>query len=131
MTDINPRIADLAHQVAVWRQAIAASEESIKDMRAEHDKAEGALFDALENTGARSVKTDDGTFSLNDLAWAKVEDPAVAREWAEHNRPELITLNHQKLAVIVREALKGEEGAVMPPGVTYTTSRKINWRKSA
>ena len=73
---------------------------------------------------------DLGTFSLNDLAWARVEDPAAAKEWADQYHPELLTLNHTRLSTIVREALKGESGAVIPPGVTYTVSRKINWRKS-
>ena len=118
--------AELASQLSIWRRAIDAAEAQTKEMR-----VEAALFDLLENQGVRSVKTDDGTFSLNDLAWARVEDPAAAREWAEHNRPDLITLTQQKLSVIVREALRGEDGATMPPGVTYTASRKINWRKNS
>jgi hypothetical protein len=90
---------------------------------------EQALFDAIENAGLRSVKVAGlGTFSLYDLAWAKIADRNVAMKWAEDNCPEVITLNHQQLSVMVRAALK-EEGP-MPEGVEFTTSRKISWRKA-
>lgn len=90
---------------------------------------EGDLFDAIENAGLRSVKVANlGTFSLYDLAWAKIEDKDKALQWAEDNCPEVITLNHQQLAVMVRAALK-EEGP-MPDGVGFTTSRKISWKKA-
>jgi len=101
-----------------------------KELEAEVRVAEALLFDALEDDGLRSVKTDDlGTFSMNDLAWAKIEDREKALAWADQNRPEMLTLNHMQLSMVVREALKGE--GEIPPGVDFTTSRKINWRKAA
>lgn len=109
----------------IVREAASARE---KELRAIEDRAEADLFDAMERVNLRSATHDElGMFILSDLAWAKVTDEAKAREWAEHEAPELLLLNRQRLAVVVREALKGERD--MPPGVDWTTSRGVNWRR--
>lgn len=120
-------IKDLIEAYAAARTVRTEAAARLKHLQAVEDQAAGALFDALEGQGLKSVKHENlGTFSLNDLAWASISDAEKAREWALTVRPDLITLNQQRLAVIVREALA--EGAELPPGVDFRTSRKINWR---
>lgn len=117
----------LVEAYAAARNAKAQAAEHVKRLQAVEDRATADLFDAMERVNLRSLKHDTlGTFSLNDLAWPKVEDEAAARAWAETEFPEAITVNRQRLAVIVREALRGERE--FPPGVDYSLSRKINWR---
>lgn len=125
----NARIQRLADAYASMKREAEAAEERAKSLKAEAAAIEAQLFDALEDANLRSVKIDGlGSFRLNDLAWAKIEDRAAALEWADQNRPELLTLNHMQLSMVVREAIK-EDGEI-PPGVTFTTSRKIGWRKA-
>jgi glutathione S-transferase len=99
----------------------------VKRLQENEDRATEALFDALERTGLRSVKHELGTFSLNDLAWPSITDAEAARKWAQAEMPELITLNNARLAVVVRDYLKGERDN-LPAGVDFRTSRKIGWR---
>ena len=87
------------------------------------------LFDEMERLNLRSVRHARGLFSLNDLAWASVVDEALVRAWAENEMPEILLPNASRLAVVVRQALKGERDS-MPPGVEPRFSRKINWRRS-
>lgn len=122
--------AALANLLADARVALDEANDRAKEAQAAYDKVQEELFAALEDAGLQQIRTDRGLFRLNDLAWAAVKDEEQARLWAEQNAPELITLNRQRLSVIVRNVLKGEEGAVMPPGVDFTTSRKITWRRS-
>lgn len=122
-----PHIRELIEAYALARRVRDEAAARLKHFQEVEDKAAGALFDAIEAQGLRSVKHGAlGTFSLNDLAWAAITDPEKAREWALVANPELITLNASRLAVIVREALR--EGEPLPPGVDFRTSRKINWR---
>jgi len=121
-------IEDLADRYARERTALDTLKEAVKMQEANTDKAAGALFDAIEAAGLRAVKVEGmGTFSLYDMAWAKIVDREKALAWAEANMPEVITLNHQQLSVVVRDALKGE--VTMPDGVDFSSSRKISWRK--
>lgn len=91
--------------------------------------AEARLFDAIEAQGLRSVKSEEfGLFILSDLAWAAVTDVAVAREWIDQEMPEILSPNATKLALIVREAIRGERS--MPPGIEAKYTRRINWRRS-
>lgn len=98
------------------------------------DAATADLFDALEQLGLRSIRTARlGIFSLNDLADAKVEDPAAFVEWAKREAPEILHPNYQRLSKLVRDALKGDyefpgTESELPPGVTYRTRRGITWR---
>lgn len=130
----------LADQLADARNELDAAEDAAKLARAKYEAIEAAMFDAMENSGLLSIRTERGLFRLNDLAWARIEDPDKARVWAEHEMPELLTLNNSRLSKLVRDALKGDvtvaNGAVdpgtnvmLPDGVTYTTSRKITWRR--
>jgi hypothetical protein len=124
-------ITELAELLAIKRTAREMADEESKRIRKEEEAVERDLFDALERVNLRSVKHKTlGTFSLNDLAWAKIEDRQRAIEWAEHVNPDLLTLNNQSLSKYVRDILRGEvEGATEPPpGVSYTVSRKITWR---
>lgn len=123
---------DLAHRLAGARVALDEAKEATAAAQAVYDDLERQLFEGLENAGVRSIVTELGRFTLNDLAWATVEDAAAARDWAAHVAPELLVLNHQSLSKIVRDTLKGEgEFTELPPGVTFKTSRKITWRRSA
>lgn len=124
------------------REDLTALVNAYADARLEHERvkaleklaakpreeAERALFDALRAGGFRSVRTERGLFTLNDQAWPRIVDPVAARNWAEIEHPELITLNHTSLGPVVREALK--EGLDLPPGVDATFTAKVNWRKA-
>jgi hypothetical protein len=135
---MNKRNADIPStqvlDLIIAYTAAKAGLEKIRDKEKiqskETSKVEADLFDAIEDAGLRSVKVDGiGTISLNDLAWASITDRKVAMEWAEQTKPELLTLNHQQLSVLVRDAIKGE--GEMPPGVDFSTSRRISWRKAS
>jgi histidinol dehydrogenase len=120
-------LAVIADDVAASRIALETAMDAEKSARAVYETYEAELFDALENAGIRQFRTGRGLFTQNDLAWAQVEDEEAARAWAEATAPELLLLNRQRLSVLVRAALK--EGDDLPPGVTFTTSRKITWRR--
>jgi len=123
------KIEALATQYAAAKRLLEGIKEDEKEQSKATASIEAALFDALEDAGLTSVKIDGlGSFRLNDLAWAKIEDRQLALAWADNNKPEMLTLNHQQLSMVVREAIK-EDGEI-PPGVTFTTSRKIGWRKA-
>jgi hypothetical protein len=124
-----PELVEMTEQLVLLRTRLEMAEDEAKRIRGNYEQVEAELFDALENAGLRSIRTDKGLFLLNDLAWAKVADPEAAKEWADQNAPELLTLNLQRLSKIVRETLKGEREGGLPAGVDYTTSRKINWRR--
>lgn len=104
------------------------ADDHAKKLRATETEIEGKLFEAMERLNLRAVRHARGLFTLNDLAWAVVDDEGSARDWAESNMPELLLLNRQRLSVVVREHLKGERDA-LPPGVSWRTSRGINWRR--
>jgi hypothetical protein len=131
MTELpSTRILDLIIAYTAAKSGLEKIKDQEKRQAKEVATVEADLFDEIENAGMRSVKVDGiGTISLNDLAWASISDRTVAMEWAEQNRPELLTLNHQQLSVLVRDFIKGE--GEMPPGVDFTTSRKISWRKAS
>lgn len=119
-------IKDLIEAYAAARSVRTEAANRLKHLQAVEDQAAGALFDALEAQGLRSVRHELGLFSLNDLAWASITDPEKAREWALVAEPELITLNAQRLSKMIRDRLA--EGEELPPGVDFRTTRKINWR---
>lgn len=127
----NPGLADINVLVMAYadsRVAREAAEEHAKQLRRAEEAIEVQLFDLMEKMNLRSVQHARGRFSLNDLAWPVTEDADAAREWAKIAQPDLLLLNNQRLAVIVREALRGERD--MPPGVDFRTSRKISWRRT-
>lgn len=121
------RIGDHVERYADACIVLDEAMDAEKAARATKERLEDALFDALEAEGVRQVRHHRGLFSMNDLAWAAVEDESKAREWAEAEHPEIITLNRMRLSVMVREAIKA--GTDMPPGVTFSTSRKVTWRR--
>lgn len=129
-------LATLAEHLADARVALDEANDVAKTRQEVYDTLEAQLFDALENAGLQQIRTERGLFRLNDLAWASVTDETAARDWAEHHAPELLLLNRQRLSVVVRKVIKGEEpapgmeGAALPPGVDFRTSRKITWRRS-
>jgi hypothetical protein len=120
-------VAALAHVLADRRIALDAARDAADEAEREYREVEAQLFDAMEAQNLTAIRTPRGLFRLNDLAWAKIIDGEAARAWAEANLPEVITLNLQRMAVVVRTALKA--GQELPPGVDFTTSRKITWRR--
>ena len=123
------RIEGLADAYAAAKRSLEAIKEQEKIQSTETARIEAELFTALEDEGLTSVGIAGlGKFRMNDLAWAKIEDREQALAWADQTRPEMLTLNHMQLSMVVRQALKGE--GEMPPGVTFTTSRKIGWTKA-
>lgn len=120
-------IGAIANDLADARNERQRLADLVKDAQAVEDQYEAELFEALERLGVRSFRTERGLFSMNDLAWSSVEDEQLARSWAETHMPELLLLNRQRLSKVVRDALS--EGNPLPPGVTFTTSRKITWRR--
>lgn len=118
----------LVNAYADARRAREEADDRVKRLTDIEQRAETALFDEMERLNLRSVKHDRGLFMLNDLAWASVEDREAVLSWAQREFPELLTLNNQRLSVLVREYLKGERDE-MPPGTGFKTSRKINWRR--
>lgn len=138
--DTTKLLSKLADHLADARVALDHAQENEKLAHDKYDAIEQAMFDSMEAAGLTSIRSDRGLFRMNDLAWAKIADPAAARLWAELNEPDLLTLNNARLSKIVRDALKGEAtieggepdpmtGVSLPKGVTYTTSRKITWRR--
>lgn len=122
-------LQDLARRYAEERETLNDMQAAAKAQQARVDEAQEALFTALENQGVESTRVPElGLFSMNDLAWARIVDRPRALAWAEERMPEVLTLNHQQLSKVVRDALKGE--GEMPEGVDFTTSRKITWRKA-
>lgn len=126
-TSARPDIDALVQDYADARNDYERVSDEAKQLREVMEQYEGKLFDALEKANLRSVRHARGLFTLNDLAWPDITDAELARAWATDKMPELLTLNHQKLAVVVREHLKGE--GAMPDGVEFHTSRKIKWRR--
>lgn len=135
-TTVSETFKELADRLADDRINLDKANDIVKELQRLYDESEAKLFDALEDAGLSSIRTDRGLFRLNDLAWASVDDEDAARAWAEANMPELLTLNRQRLSVVVRKVIKGEEDAPgvpagqNPPGVTFRTSRKITWRRT-
>jgi len=121
------RIGDFVERYADACIALDEATDAEKAARAVKERLELALFDMLEAEGVRQVRHARGLFTMNDLAWASVEDEQVAREWAEANAPELITLNRQRLSAMIRPLVKSD--GELPPGVSYTTGRKVTWRR--
>jgi aspartate aminotransferase-like enzyme len=121
------RFTEAIDEFANARLALDEVKDTLEVAQSKYDAAEAHLFDLLEASGLRQVRTARGLFTMNDLAWAAVEDGEKAREWADTFMPEIITLNRSRLAVVVRNCLK--EGDPLPPGVSYTTSRKVTWRR--
>lgn len=122
LNDLIERYAELRRE----REEATALE---KVRREVEDDAERELFDEMERLGLRSARHERyGLFILDDKAWPKITDSLAARGWAESEAPDLITLNSTRLGPYVREALK--EGRELPPGVDFTLSRKIQWRRS-
>ncbi|HEY6058725.1 MAG TPA: hypothetical protein VIV06_11870 [Candidatus Limnocylindrales bacterium] len=126
------RLDGLAAEYAKARTALDQALDALKPVRAAHDEAERALFDAMENQGLASIRTHLGLFRVDDLADAKVEDEGAARAWAEQAMPELLLLNRQRLSALVRRILRGEEDVPkeLPPGVTFATRQGITWRRT-
>ena len=129
-------IKELADRLADARLRKDEADEVAKVYQGQYDEVEAELFDAMENAGMSSVRTERGLFRLNDLAWASIEDAERAREWAAAFMPELLTLNNQRLSKLVRDTLKGDavvdgadDGTNLPPGVGFKTSRKVTWRR--
>lgn len=125
-----PELVRLADRLADLRVRLDEIRDVQKDAQKDYDAAEAQLFDALENAGLMQIRTPRGLFSTNDLVWASVIDEDSARLWADKHLPELLTLNRQRLSKVVRETLAGDREGPLPEGVSWTASRKINWRRS-
>ena len=123
-------IADLINAYADLRSQREAYEEKAKAIRVQEEKIEVELFDAMERQSFKSVRHARGTFSLNDLAWPKIDDVEAAREWATVASPDLLMVSTQRLQTVVREYVRGERDE-LPPGIGYRINRKINWRRGA
>lgn len=110
------------------RTQYEAADKRSKELHRVADELAIVLFDAMERLSLRSVRHELGTFSLNDLAWASIKDRDAALAWANAEMPELVTLNNQRLSVYIREWIRGEHPDPIP-GVDFTASRGINWRR--
>ncbi len=128
MPELPPALPALIDACADARIELDAASDAEKRARDGYEAAEAKLFDALEGLNMMSVRTPRGLFSRNELAWAQVEDEAAARSWAEKFMPELLLLNRQRLSSLIREKIRDQDP--MPDGVSFTTSRKITWRRS-
>ena len=134
------QLAQIANALADAKVLLEEAEDIAKARREAYEQVEATLFGAMEAANLESVRTPRGLFRLNDLAWARIADPDMARDWASTHMPELLTLNNARLSKLVRDALKGEvaidggvpseAGVLLPAGVDFTTSRKITWRRS-
>jgi hypothetical protein len=135
-TEDPSRVTRLADDLATARVNYDAAQDLANTLKERYDAIEANLFDVMEGAGLQSIRTERGLFRLNDLAWAKIEDPEAAKAWADDHMPELLTLNSARLSKVVRDALKGDvpiEGAVpgtgLMPGVGFSLTRKITWRR--
>jgi len=113
-------LADTFYEIKQDRDTIKSTLDAVE---IKYVEAESLLFEAIENAGLSSIRTPTGLFSLSDLAWPRIEDRDKLLAWAEAEHPELLTLNLQRLQTPLREALK--TGAELPPGLTYSVTRKI------
>lgn len=119
-TDKLRSLADTFYEIKQDRDAIKNALDAVE---IKYVEAESLLFEAIENAGLTSIRTTTGLFSLSDLAWPRIEDRERLLAWAEAEHPELLTLNLQRLQTPLREALK--TGTELPPGLTYSVTRKI------
>lgn len=130
-------IERLVVEYAAARRALDDMRQQTKPYQERKDRAEQALFDALEDQQLRSVRHAElGLFTLSILADPRIDNSDAFVAWAEKAMPELLMANRQRLGVIVREVLKGERDPItatdegLPPGVGYGMRRSISWRQS-
>lgn len=127
--EATPALDRLIAEYVVARSRKEQLADELKGANQQEAIAEVRLFEAIEALGLRAVKSKEhGQFILSDLAWASTTDVERARDWLLAEMPEILTPNATKLAMIVREAIRGERE--MPPGIEPKFTRRINWRKS-
>jgi hypothetical protein len=117
------KIRVLADRFYRWKNARDDAKAVLDNIDRQYAESEADLFEAIENAGLSSVRTPEGLFSLNDLAWPKIDDRDLLLAWAEAEHPDFLTLNLQRLQTPLREALRN--GDVLPPGLGYSVTRKI------
>lgn len=128
MTDQpTPELVDLIDAYVAARQRREQSDTQTKRLRTIEAQAEAALFAEIERQNLRSTRHKTwGLFYLNDAVSPSVTDEKALRDWALEAMPELLLANRSRLASVVRNAIK--EGDDLPPGVDFSTYRKIGWR---
>ena len=104
----------------------AAQSEQMKPYNTALDTIEVALQDMLNQSGGQSIKTPHGTAYIVTTVSAKVEDwPAFVTFVQETGDTELLVRNVNK----TRFTELGEGGVVVP-GVSTSSSNKVNVRRS-
>lgn len=88
------------------------------------------LIDNLEGEDESKVVNSLGTFSIQDSPYPSVKDRTSFLTWiSETDQEELLTVNYQTMAALVKDKLtKGEE---LPPGVEVFVKSTIRYTKPA
>ena len=114
------------HYVALRNQKAdieARHKEELEPVKRDMALIEAALLKHLQGMGAKNIKTPHGTAYISEVTAAKVQDWGETLPWIIENEAwHLLVQNVSKTALL-------ESGADVP-GVTTTTTLKLNVRKS-
>lgn len=116
-----------------WCQALVVAKR-IKDLAEDLDKVANLrieacnqlLVDNLEGEDESKVVNGLGTFSIIDSPYPSVKDRAAFLNWiSETDQEELLTVNYQTMAALVKDKItKGEE---LPAGVEVFVKTSIRY----
>ena len=105
----------------------AEFDDKVKPVDAAMDRIESALLDIFNQTGVESVKTPHGTAYTTTRTSAKVADwDSFIAYIKAHDAFELLERRAGKDAVEQFKAANDE----LPPGISWTAVRAINFRQS-
>lgn len=122
---------ELAEKYAKIRDKVAELEAAHKDKLAPYkaamDKIEQAMLESFNASGTESARTAFGTFYKQKATSATVSDWHATLQWIRDNeRWDALDKRVNKTAV--SEYI--DEHEEPPPGINWSTSYKINFRKS-
>jgi hypothetical protein len=110
------------------REEIRALEAKIKELDKIQDKREEWFLAALQSQGLKNVKTEHGTAFITRKESVTVADWDTLRNWVETTgKWEFVNKSVNKTAVL--EQLGDERTGDLPPGVNYSSTRVVQFRK--
>ena len=129
-TDPVAGMAGLLNKFRLKRIARDNAKITADQAEAEYRDSEAMLIAAMEDAGLKSVKTDNGTYTVQRTVYGKVEDAEAFIGWAATQglEQQLTRVEVYKARVneIVREAL--ENGSDLPPGISFSETRFVSVR---
>lgn len=123
-------VAEQATKLRQIKLAAARAVDRGKELSAEAQAAELALFERMEHDNISGIKVGDTNFIPISTNYGQVQDRAAFIEWAQTEQPELVETKERKALVneLIREAL--DNGDPMPPGLGFYTKQYISQRAS-